>query len=48
MKENGDDRFEVEPWMINPYDPPNKIFYDLPFSSGNIKILNVCFVTLTL
>lgn len=27
MKENGDDRFEVEPWMINPYDPPNKIFW---------------------
>ena len=27
IKENGDDKFEVEPWMINPYDPPNKIFW---------------------
>ena len=27
VKENERDKFEVEPWMLNPFNPPNKIFW---------------------
>ena len=43
IKENGDDRFEVEePWIINPYNPPNKIFWMIcPSHQVTVKIVNV-------
>ena len=38
IKEDGSDRYEVQPWMINPYNPPNKIFWLIcPSHQVNIK-----------
>ena len=27
VKQDGEDKFEVEPWMFNPFNPPHLIFW---------------------
>ena len=27
LKEDQSDKYEIEPWMINPFNPPNKLFW---------------------
>ena len=39
VKEDQNDKFEVKPWMINPFNPPNKIFWIICPSHQVLRIV---------
>lgn len=47
LKEDAEDKFEVEPWIINPFNPPNLIFW-LICPSHQVRTFNVCLMVFIL